>query len=126
MTDEMTRHRRSLGEQGEQVAADYLEAQDWTVLDRNWRCPDGEIDIVARDPRGGQIVFVEVKTRRTAFFGRPVDAVDDRKLDRLYRLGMAWARAHGAFLRELRVDLVGVVLDDGHVESVEHFERVRR
>lgn len=116
--------RRSVGERGEQVAVDYLTSLGWRVLDRNWRCPLGELDVVGFDPATEQVVFVEVKTRATAFFGRPVEAVRPDKLRRLYRLGAAWAAAHHTRLNVVRVDLVGVVLTDGHVVDVEHLREV--
>ncbi|GAB3579054.1 YraN family protein [Calidifontibacter terrae] len=116
--------RVTLGEQGEQVAVDYLESLGWRVLDRNWRCPIGELDVVAYDAASEQIVFVEVKTRATAFFGRPVEAVKPAKLRRLYRLGAAWAAAQHTRLQVIRVDLVGVVIAEGHVDDVEHLREV--
>lgn len=119
-----TTARATLGQRGEQVAVDYLKSLGWRVMDRNWRCPVGELDVVAYDPAAEQIVFVEVKTRATAFFGRPVEAVKPDKLRRLYRLGSAWAAARGLRFHVVRVDLVGVVIADGHVADVEHLREV--
>jgi putative endonuclease len=65
------------GKYGERVAAQHLEAAGFEVLDRNWRCPQGELDIVARD--GAALVFVEVKTRSSTKFGEPAEAVDRNK-----------------------------------------------
>jgi putative endonuclease len=105
--------RRSLGKYGEAVAARSLVAAGMVLLDRNWRCELGEIDIVARD--GGCLVVVEVKARRSTTFGQPIEAVDHRKLARLRRLAAAWLadrRATGRAVTGvggIRVDVVGVL-----------------
>ena len=102
-----------LGSYGERMAVRYLTDRGLEVLDRNWRCDLGEIDIVARD--GGCLVVVEVKARRSTTFGQPIEAVDHRKLARLRRLSAAWLadrRATGAPLTGvagIRVDVVGVL-----------------
>ena len=79
---------RGLGTYGERMAARYLRDVGLEVLDQNWRCPLGEIDLVARD--GACLVVCEVKTRRSTTFGSPVEAVDHRKLARLRRLSASW------------------------------------
>ena len=76
------------------------------VLDRNWRCDAGEIDLVLRD--GDVLVVCEVKTRSSDVCGTPHEAVDAGKLDRLKRLGVLWAEAHGVRPAEMRIDLVAV------------------
>ena len=81
-----------LGRHGERLAVDYLTAHGWRILDRNWRCPQGEIDIVALE--GRELVVVEVKTRRSRAFGDPLEAVTGQKLTRLCVLAGAWRRAH--------------------------------
>ena len=124
MQDDMTRHRRSLGEQGEEIAADYVRSLGWRVLERNWRCPDGELDIVAHDPTAQCLVAVEVKTRTTAHFGRPVEAVDDAKIGRLHHLVRRWLWEQDLYSALIRVDLVGVVLSDGSVADLEHVRDV--
>lgn len=97
-----------LGREGEQVAVEHLLAAGYTVVDRNWRCSLGEIDIVAR--QGGTTVVVEVKTRSGVGFGHPLDAVTPRKLARLRRLAAAWCEAHdGDHTDALRIDVIGVV-----------------
>ena len=79
-----------LGRYGEALAARYLRERGLTVLERNWRCEHGEIDIVALD--GGCLVVCEVKTRRGTGFGEPVEAVTVAKALRLRRLAAAYAR----------------------------------
>jgi putative endonuclease len=104
---------RGLGSYGERMAVRYLTDRGLEVLDRNWRCDLGEVDIVARD--GGCLVVCEVKTRRSTTFGQPIEAVDHRKLARLRRLAAAWlseCRARGEPLHNItgvRVDVVGVL-----------------
>lgn len=114
-----------LGKTGEQRASEYLEAQGYCVLDRNWRCAQGELDIVARD--GNTIAFVEVKTRTTRDFGHPFEAIDARKRDRLWRLAHSWAREHPIAARgmQLRLDAVGIVGADPASASLEHLVDLR-
>ena len=97
-----------LGRRGEQLAVDHLRRLGYRILDRNWRCPTGEIDIVAADAR--ELVIVEVKTRTGTAFGDPLEAVSDVKLTRLCVLAGQWRRAHPAVrAARTRVDLIGVV-----------------
>ena len=77
------------------------------VLERNWRCPAGEIDLVLRD--GGTLVVCEVKTRSGVGYGTPHEAVTPAKLQRLRVLGARWLADHGLAVREVRIDLVAVV-----------------
>lgn len=113
------------GRAGEQRAAQHLLDQGFTVLDRNWRCAAGELDIVASDR--DHVVVVEVKTRRTDWFGHPFDAVDARKRDRLWRLACAWVVAHPGLVRtrRLRLDVIGITGDDPQTAVLEHLVDVR-
>ena len=109
-----------LGRAGEARAAAYLRECGYRILDQNWRCRDGEIDLVAA--RGGQLVVVEVKTRRGVGFGHPFDAITARKLARLQRLAVAWAVAHpdDSRGRAVRVDAVAVLGPDPATAEIEH------
>ena len=124
MSEEMTRHRRSLGEEGEEIAADYVRSLDWIVVERNWRCPAGELDLIAYDQAEACVVAVEVKTRTTAYVGRPVEAVKQAKIDRLHRLVRMYLSHQGLFARQVRVDLIGIVLVDGSVVDLEHLRDI--
>jgi putative endonuclease len=115
----MTR-TQALGRSGEDLAVDHLEAQGFTILDRNWRCSIGELDIVARD--GATTVVVEVKTRSGVGFGHPLEAITPAKLARLRRLAAAWCDAHGPVDR-LRVDAVSVIAGRDGL-AVEHVRQV--
>ncbi|NHI16826.1 YraN family protein [Microbacterium excoecariae] len=113
-------HNTTLGRAGEERAAAYLAEAGARVVDRNWRCPAGEIDIVALER--GRLAIVEVKTRTSRRYGHPFEAIDDDKLARLWRLALAWARAHPdvARGRQLRVDAIAVTGPDAATATVEH------
>ena len=97
-----------LGSRGEHIAAVFLTKSGLRVLDRNWRCREGEIDIVARD--GDALVFCEVKTRRGLGFGHPAESVTPRKQQRLRVLAQRWLAAHDEHAPDLRFDVVGVLV----------------
>ena len=99
--------RQALGAYGEELAARHLSERGLVVLDRNWRCPQGEIDLVLRD--GDTLVVCEVKTRSGVGYGTPHEAVTPAKLQRLRVLGARWLADHGLAVREVRIDLVAVV-----------------
>ena len=105
-TDAATARRLALGAYGERIAARHLAAQGLVILDRNWRCDLGEIDLVLRD--GPVLVVCEVKTRSSDVCGTPHEAVTPGKLDRLQRLAQAWAEAQGIRPAETRIDLVAI------------------
>ena len=112
----------ALGTRGEAMAARFLEHAGYSIVDRNWRCPQGEIDLVARD--GAELVFVEVKTRSSVAFGHPLEAITASKLARLRRLAAAWCEAHPGNHDRIRIDAVGIIVPAiGDIE-VEHLERV--
>ncbi|HEX9087667.1 MAG TPA: YraN family protein [Arthrobacter sp.] len=111
-----------LGRRGEELAAGYLTAQGMRIMGRNWRCSEGEIDIIALD--GDTLVIVEVKTRRSLAYGHPFEAVGADKLTRLHRLSSAWCRDHELRMPLRRIDVIAV-LDDGTGEpAVEHLKGV--
>lgn len=109
---------QAVGAYGEQLAWEHLAGLGYVLVDRNWRCEQGELDIVARD--GPCLVFCEVKTRRSTAFGSPVESVTPAKAARLRRLAVAWLRAHGERAEEVRIDVVGVMSPRGTPAEVEH------
>jgi putative endonuclease len=113
-----TASRQALGAYGEDVAARHLTDTGMVLLDRNWRCREGEIDLVLRD--GPVLVVCEVKTRTSILCGTPHEAITDVKLDRLRRLGQSWMRAHGVRVEETRVDLVAVLRPPKGPAEVDH------
>jgi putative endonuclease len=119
---EQTDPRRRLGAYGEQLAARYLSDRGLTVVDRNWRCAHGEIDLVARD--GDCLVFCEVKTRTSERFGGPVEAVHGVKLARLRRLAAAWLQSHDLRVGRVRIDVIGILRPACGPAVVRHLEGV--
>jgi putative endonuclease len=126
MTTETTRTTRSphlrTGERGEALAARYLESQGLTVLTRNWRCREGELDLVLTD--GRQLVVCEVKTRTSTTYGPPSEAVDDAKAARIRRLARRWRTAHGVPHVDVRFDIVSVLWPPGEKPEVNHLKGV--
>ncbi len=110
----------AVGRYGEDVAARHLAAAGYEVLERNWRCRSGELDIVAR--HGDLLCFVEVKTRRGADFGGPADAVTPAKARRIRALAAAWLADRLPSYGELRFDVVGVRRSRSGPAQVEHLE----
>ncbi|WP_427018333.1 YraN family protein [Pseudarthrobacter sp. P1] len=111
-----------LGRRGEILAADYLEDRGIRVIDHNWRCRNGEIDLVAVD--GDTLVIAEVKTRRSLRYGHPFESITPAKMARLRTLAVLWSREHALFLPALRIDALAVI-DSGRREpTVEHLKGV--
>lgn len=111
----MADRRRALGADGEAQAAAWYEAHGYEVVARNWRCREGELDLVVR--RGRQLVFVEVKSRTSTRFGAPVEAVTPDKQRRLRRLAMRYLADTGTTAGELRFDVVAILA--GSLEVIE-------
>lgn len=114
---------RALGAHGEGLAAKYLESHGFEIIERNWRCEHGELDIVAYEPATRTLVFVEVKTRSGVGFGAPLEAVHAGKAHKLYQLAHLWLTARRARASRMRVDAVGVLLggpepEFSHVKGV--------
>ena len=110
--------RGALGRYGEQVAVAHLEAAGWAVLDRNWRCRWGELDVVARD--GDCLVGVEVKTRRSTSCGHPLESLTPVRVARLRRLLALWLAAHDERAVHVRLDAVAVLRPASGPALVEH------
>lgn len=112
--------RKALGDFGERLASRQLVDEGYTVLDRNWRCSQGEIDIVARV--AGVLVVCEVKARSSLRFGTPLEAISRDKSDRLYRLGWRWLASHPEVrpVSCVRVDVVTVLRRRRGQAEVEH------
>jgi putative endonuclease len=113
-----TNRRTELGRYGEAYAARHLTALGMVVLERNWRCPAGEIDLVLRD--GDTLVVCEVKTRSSTAYGAPLETVTAAKAERLQRLAAMWLEARGIRPAGVRIDLVGVLLQPSGAPQVEH------
>ena len=117
------RAKDRLGRDGEDLAVRHLAAAGLDVLERNWRCREGEIDVVARE--GDVLVVVEVKTRTSNRYGTPLESVTPRKLARLRRLAVQWMYDHGcAWARLIRVDVIGIVHAPGTTPVIQHLRDV--
>lgn len=115
------RVKDAVGRFGEELAVRHLETQGMTIICRNWRCSSGEIDVVALD--GDALVIVEVKTRSTALFGDPAEAVSPAKASRLRTLALRWLAAHpdGRY-PSLRFDVVAVLRTGPSGPTVRHLK----
>jgi putative endonuclease len=111
-----------LVQQGEQLAASFLAEAGLMVIDRNWRCKHGEIDIVA--VAGRTLVICEVKTRSGLRFGTPIEAITRQKAWRLRKLAVLWVNAHGLIFEEIRIDIVGILRDASGEFTIEHVRGV--
>ena len=114
----MTTQRQAIGAYGERLAARHLTAQGLVLLDRNWRCADGEVDLILRD--GHDIVFCEVKTRRGDRFGPPAAAVTYRKMCKLRQLALRWLAEADMRHREIRFDVIEVLPARRGASAVTH------
>ena len=114
----MGNHNTVLGAYGEQVARRHLEGAGLQVLDSNWRCEAGELDLVLRD--GDTLVVCEVKTRTSDAFGTPHEAVTEQKAARLRRLAARWVTERGVRPADIRFDLVAVLRPRRGATGVEH------
>ena len=103
----MTQARRALGIGGEEAVAAWYEERGYRVLDRNWRCRAGELDLVLR--RGGLVVFCEVKTRSSDAFGLPAEAVGRQKQQRIRVLAAHWLADSPSHASEIRFDVAAVL-----------------
>lgn len=111
----MSRQRLELGAAGEALVADWYRANGYEVLETNWRCRQGELDLVVR--KGRVLVFCEVKTRTTDAFGTPAEAVTREKRDRIRRLAAVYLEDAPFRAREVRFDVAGIL--DGKLEVIE-------
>lgn len=109
--------QHSLGKWGEAFAARFLMQKGYEILEKNFKCPLGEIDLIAQE--SGEIVFIEVKTRRSASFGFPEEQLSWKKRRKLGRLAQFYFKKH-AFERPGRIDVVAILSDGrGRALSIE-------
>ncbi|WP_025351743.1 YraN family protein [Nocardia nova] len=111
-------HNLALGAHGEELAAQFLREAGIRIVERNWRCRYGELDLIVTD--GDTTAFVEVKTRTGLGFGTPAEAVTFAKRQRIRRLALLWlAEQDGPWLR-VRFDVISVLLLPGEPPRIEH------
>src|SRR5215207_184614 len=112
------RTKDAVGQYGEELAARYLAKSGFAILERNWRCELGEIDIVARE--GDALVVCEVKTRRGLNYGSPLESITYRKLATLRKLAGRWLHTHQLRPDTIRIDVVAVLFDHNTPPRVDH------
>jgi len=114
---------KTVGAFGENAVADFIRRQGITVVDRNWRIKEGEIDIVAQ-LADGSFAFVEVKTRTSVAFGHPLESINSAKAHRLQRLALAWLATHQSLGREYRIDCAAVIISPNGKFTIEYRKSV--
>lgn len=107
-----------LGRRGEDLAADYLAGTGLVLLSRNWRCREGELDLVATDCE--RLIVCEVKTRSGTGYGEPSEGVTPAKAARIRRVTASWLRAHRVGWCEIRFDVLAVLCPQDGTATVEH------
>ncbi|MGE4428410.1 MAG: YraN family protein [Solirubrobacteraceae bacterium] len=127
MTTDKTMTRVELGALGEALAADHLTRMGFRIVDRNWRCRYGELDVIAADEAARTVVFVEVKTRTGDGYGGLSYAVTPRKVGRLRRLAGLWLAGQDAHWAAVRIDVIGVRVgprNSGRVPEITHLRGI--
>lgn len=118
----MSSRRAEIGAKGEEIVATFLRSQGATILAKNWRIREGEIDLVAR--LRGTLLFVEVKTRTSPKYGHPLEAIDKEKSLRLQRLALAWISTNDMWGAEFRIDCAAVHLRESLNPVIDYREGV--
>ena len=117
----MSESPHTLGKRGEDLAAAYLIKAGYRILCRNYRAPEGEIDLIAEQK--GTLVFVEVKSRSSDLFGEGYEAVNTAKQKKLRRLALFYLQEHGKSYRQMRFDVLSLLLSrNGELRSLKHFK----
>lgn len=124
MTTETTMTRIQLGAMGEALAVDHLTRMGLRILQRNWRCRYGELDIIARDDATSTVVFVEVKTRTGDGYGGLAHAVTPRKVRRLRRLAGLWLAGQHQRWVAIRIDVIGVRVGRRRSPEITHLQGI--
>ncbi len=108
----------TLGARGEEIAVAYLRGQKYAIVERNFRCKSGEVDIVARD--GATFVFVEVKTRRSLSFGPPQASVTPFKQRQISKAALVWLAKRRLQDANARFDVIAILLREHEVPAIDH------
>ena len=127
MTTQQTMTRVQLGAMGEALAVDHLTKMGLRILQRNWRCRYGELDVIASDEATRTVVFVEVKTRTGDGYGGLAHAVTERKVRRLRRLAGLWLAGQDARWAAVRIDMIGVRVgpkNSGRTPEITHLRGI--
>lgn len=114
---------KSVGAFGENAVVDFIRKQGASIVDRNWRIKEGEIDIVAQ-LSDGSFAFIEVKTRTSITFGHPLESINSAKAHRLQRLALAWLATHQSLGHEYRIDCAAVIISAKGKFTIEYRKSV--
>ena len=110
--------KRTLGQRGEAIAAAYLLGKKFAIVEKNYRCKGGEVDIIARE--GNTFVFVEVKTRRSLSFGPPQLALTPFKQRQISKAALTWLAKKQLFGASARFDVIAILMPDHNVPVIDH------
>ena len=124
MTTQETMTRVQLGAMGEALAVDHLTRLGLRILNRNWRCRYGELDVIASDGATRTVVFVEVKTRTGDGYGGLAHAVTERKVRRLRRLAGLWLAGQHGHWAAVRIDMIGVRVGRRRTPEITHLQGI--
>ena len=113
--------KRDFGNTGENLATEYLEKQGYTILERNFYCKQGEIDIIAKDKN--EIVFIEVKSRSNKLFGIPSEAVTKQKIKHLFRTDRYFLYKNKMINEYIRFDVVEILIKSGKF-NINHIKQI--
>ncbi|MGD8428139.1 MAG: YraN family protein [Balneolaceae bacterium] len=113
--------KRQIGNEGEELAAAYLESKGYTILERNYHFEHAEVDIVAYDDETC-IVFAEVKKRSSNRYGEPEEYVDEQKKKNIYKAAEAWIYERKMDGSPVRFDVVSIIQKGNEAPQIKHFE----
>lgn len=111
------------GKFGEDLACEYLKKLNYIIIERNFSCYQGEIDIIAKDTSKNELVFVEVKTRTSFNYGSPIDAVDKHKQNHLFKACQYYLYHYRLYHLFVRVDVIEVFIHN-HIPHIRHVKQV--
>lgn len=112
---------REIGDEGEELAAAYLESKGYTILERNYHFERAEVDIVAYDNETF-IIFAEVKMRSSNTFGEPEEHIDDQKIQNVYKAAEAWIYERKMDGVPVRFDVISILQQNNEAPDIKHFE----
>lgn len=112
---------RQIGNEGEELAAAYLESKDYLILDRNYHFRHAEVDIVAYD-KESCIVFVEVKKRASNHYGEPEEHINEAKMNNIYKAAEAWIYERKMDGAPVRFDVISIIQAGNESPAIKHYE----
>ncbi len=116
--------KHEIGKWGEDKACQYLEDNNYDIVERNFDCKQGEIDIIAWDKGGQELVFIEVKTRTNLYYGTPVDAVNLQKQKHIYSAAQYYIFLHKIKNVFLRFDVIEVYVRGKYKSIINHIKQI--